>query len=186
METVFCILAGGKSSRFKRDKRMAKLNGKPLIELIYNKLSKFSNSIVISARKGDYISLSGAKVIEDRKSFAGPLCGMFDVIKNIKADRYLFFAADMPFITETMIEKLIYEEPFSISLFECGGRIKPLPIAIPGDIKIDNIECENRRILYLLELFSYRIFKLDSRDCREFFNINTQEELELASKLNLE
>ncbi len=183
MKTVFCILAGGRSRRFKKDKRLAKLNGKPLIEVVYDKLSKFSENIVISAKKDDYISMNGATIVEDRKPFTGPLCGMFQVMKSIEADRYLFFAADMPFITEAMIETLIKEESNTVLLFKCGGKIKPLPIAI-GNIKIDGIECENRRILHLTELFKYKALDWHSLDCREFFNINTQEELELAELLN--
>jgi len=186
METVFCILAGGRSSRFQKDKRMAKLNGKPMIEVVYDKLSKFSDKIVISAKKNDYISLDGSIIVEDRKPFAGPLCGMFEVIKNIKADRYLFFAADMPFITEAMIETLIKEEFDAILLFECDKKIKPLPIAIRGGIDINGVDCENRRILYLIERFRYKILNIESSDCREFFNINTQEELEVAERLNRE
>ncbi len=186
MKTVFCILAGGKSSRFKKDKRIAKLNGKPLIEVIYDKLSKFSDNIVISAKIDDTISINGATIIEDSKPFAGPLCGMFEVMNNIEADRYLFFAADMPFITEAMIETLVKEESEAILLFECGGRIRPLPIAIRGDIDISGVECENKRILYLLELYQYKVLKIESAECREFFNINTQEELALAERLNRE
>jgi len=187
MDILFCILAGGKSSRFKRDKRLAKLFGKPLIEIVYEELSKFSDNIVVSAKQGDNIDLLDAKLIEDSQSFAGPVCGMLDVMREIEASRYLFFAADMPFITDNMVGRLIETSACGkIALFKCHDKLMPLPIAIPRSVKNGKFDCKNKRILFLIENFEHVIIELESSECGHFFNINTQEDLIVAEDMSFE
>ncbi len=182
METVFCILAGGKSSRFKEDKRRATLNNKTLLEIIHERLRKFSGQIVLSVRKTDDMTLEGTTIVHDNLDFAGPVCGIVDVIKSVSASRYLFFAADMPFITENMVNLLLKNCDDKIALFTCRGKLFPLPICIPKNIaiKIKN-HCANKRIVSLLDEFDYKTITLYSEDCHEFYNINTQDDLKEAA-----
>jgi len=182
METVLCILAGGKSSRFKEDKRWAKINGKPLIQIVLKKLKRFSDNVIISTRNKEVLSIENVRVIDDSESFGGPLCGIFEVVKRVQGDRFVFFAADMPFITNKMIKALMDEKEKPIVLFRCKGKIYPLPIAVDRrtlDLKSD---CKNRRIMSILDDTDYEVIDWDSQDCIEFFNINTQDDLLKASE----
>ncbi len=182
MKTVLCILAGGKSSRFKEDKRWAKINGKPLIRIVLEKLKRFSDNIVISSRSSEEIHMEGVTVVSDSESFGGPLCGIFEVVKKVQGDRYVFFAADMPFITDIMIRTLIDRSEKLVVMFQCRGKIYPLPIAISRHALDLNRDCKNRRIMSILDNADYEVIDYDSQDCIEFFNINTQDDLLKATE----
>ncbi len=177
METVLCILAGGRSSRFKEDKRWVEINGKPLLLVVLEKLRRFSNNIVVSSRSSDSIPIENVTVVKDSERFGGPLCGIFEVLKQVRGDRFIFFAADMPFVTDRMIKTLIDENERDVVLLRCKGKIYPLPISISRNALNLNSDCKNRRIMTILENTDYKVIDWDSQDCIEFFNINTQEDL---------
>ncbi len=177
METVLCILAGGKSSRFKEDKRWTKINGKPLIQIVLEKLRRFSNNIVISSRSSEKMPIENVKIIMDSESFGGPLCGIFEVMKQIEGDRFIFFAADMPFITEGMVKMLICNRKKKIAMFQCKGKIYPLPLAIDKCVLDLQSSCANKSIMSILDNADLEIIDCSSKNCIEFFNINTQYDL---------
>lgn len=182
METVLCVLAGGKSSRFKEDKRWAIVNGKPLIQIVIEKLEQFSDNIVISTRNSETVPIENVKIVEDSKVFGGPLCGIFEIMKRIKSDRFVFFAADMPFITEEMVRALIDDKGKEITVFQCKGKVYPLPIAIDKSVLDLKSDCANRSLMSILDNVDYNVINIDSKECVELFNINTQDDLLKAAE----
>ncbi len=177
METVLCILAGGRSSRFKEDKRWVEINGNPLLLVVLEKLRRFSDNIVISSKSSDSIPIENVTVVKDSENFGGPLCGIFEVVKQVRGDRFIFFAADMPFVTDEMVKMLICNRKKKITVFRCKGKIYPLPLAINKSVLDLQSSCINKSIMSILDNKDLEIIDWDSQDCNEFFNINTQEDL---------
>ncbi len=182
METVLCVLAGGKSSRFKEDKRWAKVDDKPLIQIVIEKLKQFSDNIVVSTRNSETVPIKNVKIVEDSKVFGGPLCGIFEVVKKIKGDRFIFFAADMPFITKKMVRALVDDKGKKITVFQCKGRVYSLPIAIDKSVLNLKSNCANRSLISILNNVDYKVINMYSKECVEFFNINTQDDLLKAAE----
>ena len=185
-DTVFCILAGGKSERFNTDKRFVKLKDKPLIDYILNTIKMFQKAkIVISTKKGEKLSIDDTISIEDKNPFEGPVCGIYRILNDIPSEKFIFFAADMPFISKEMIEKLIdciNSNCFSC-LFSSNDKLYPLPFAIKKEA-IDFFktnECKNRRIKELLFFRKPCIINWHKEE--NLFNINRQKDLSKAKEL---
>jgi molybdopterin-guanine dinucleotide biosynthesis protein A len=73
------ILAGGKSQRFGRRKAFLEINGKPMIQLVVEEMSKLSNDIVIScrsAREKLAKMFPQAKIVTDKYEKRGALTGL--------------------------------------------------------------------------------------------------------------
>lgn len=121
------ILAGGKSSRFGRDKVLETINGVTLIEILIRKLQKLNFKIYISGSREKY-GQWGLPVIEDENPYAGPLCALKSIWKKIRGDRILLLGADMPFVTEKKIEEMWQKSrEVDITLLKDQKGPSPLP-----------------------------------------------------------
>ncbi len=190
MDTAFCLLAGGKSSRFKKDKSQACLNGKRLIDYALELLSNYTKTVYLSCgydkNRGELAELNHPKIIKiyDTKPFLGPLCGIYNMLKSVKAEYYLFLGVDMPFITKNMVNTLLEQAENNIfaSIFECGGRITPLPLMVNNSAVefFKNRPCDNGSIKDLIRFKETK--KIILNDCDNLLNINTQEDLKKAQE----
>jgi molybdopterin-guanine dinucleotide biosynthesis protein A len=178
-DVTFCLLAGGKSSRFGSDKRLARLKGKTIVDHIIEKLSKFDGDIVISTYKSDSHGWH-FKIIEDENYFCGPVCGIEKVVKSVDSKNVIFLAADMPFVSCKMIEGLLLcINSSDVCFFKCGGVFYPLPFVIRRDAAFDYFKTNNCRDRSIKEFISYYASSgvIEWKRCDEFFNINKREDL---------
>ncbi|WP_022670974.1 molybdenum cofactor guanylyltransferase [Hippea alviniae] len=191
-DIIFCILAGGKSKRFEADKRFSYLGNKTLIEHTISTLKSFKSNIIISTRTGEKLKIKDTESIEDKEAFNGPLCGVYEVLKRFPLKNFVFLAADMPFITRKMIEKLIacINSGYFSCFFSSNDKIYPLPFAISHESIVFFKEkgCKNKKIKELL--FFKNPCTINWSNPENLFNINTQEDLEnaklLAKKVHLD
>lgn len=97
------ILAGGKSSRFGKNKALVELNGTPLIERVVHIMAKIFRNIIISSNTPHEYEYLGLPIYKDILVDLGPIGGIYTGLKVIKDDVGFFVACDMPFLNENLI-----------------------------------------------------------------------------------
>jgi molybdopterin-guanine dinucleotide biosynthesis protein A len=101
------ILAGGKSSRFGRNKALVEISGIRLIERIIRIMgSIFESLILVSNTPGEYEYLQ-IPIYEDLKKGLGPIGGIHTGLEVIKDNAGFFVACDMPFINKDLIRHIV-------------------------------------------------------------------------------
>jgi len=97
------LLAGGKSSRMKKDKAFLELDGKPLVEGSLSVLQTVFSEVLISSNKPDLYACYTLPIIKDETPGQGPLEGLLQGL-NAANNEWVFFAAcDMPFLNAGVI-----------------------------------------------------------------------------------
>ena len=180
------ILAGGKSSRYGRNKALVEINGVRLIERVIRVMEPlFERLIIITNTPQDYAYLK-LPMVEDLIKGLGPLGGLFTGLQTMSDDAGFFVACDMPFLSGELIRHMVeVMEDFDAVVPKVDWKIEALHAiytkhCIPA-IKalIDNKEYQvikffqSVRVRYLNE---EEILDFDP-EMRSFFNINRPEEL---------
>jgi len=102
------ILAGGRSSRLGRDKGLASLVDKTLVEHVWDRVEGLAEEIVVvvSSRKQQeaYSRILKGHVVADRGRCGGPLTGLRSGLKVIKAQRVAVIGCDMPFVSADLLD----------------------------------------------------------------------------------
>jgi molybdopterin-guanine dinucleotide biosynthesis protein A len=114
---VICglILAGGRSTRFGREKAMAELGGRPLLAWVADVLDPRAASLAVSAGAGsaaaDYAGGRGWAVLEDLASDPpGPLAGIAAGLRwaaGLGAEALCTVPCDTPFLPGDLVERLV-------------------------------------------------------------------------------
>lgn len=99
------ILIGGKSTRFGRDKVVAPVGDKLLIEHVIEVIEPLFENVLLIGHKRD--DLRGLPVIEDLRPGCGPLGGIYTALSAVKSQRIFVFAADMPNLNKQFISYMI-------------------------------------------------------------------------------
>lgn len=105
------LLAAGYSRRFKKDKLMMKLNGRPVIEHTLSAVSRCSFTEKLLIQRNDaYTALArnyGFRMIENHDAMFGQSASIHLGVKNAPSGSALmFFTADQPGISEQLIRRL--------------------------------------------------------------------------------
>ena len=117
------ILAGGRSSRFGRDKALVDFGGKPLIAHIVGKLRGLGDECIVSIGRDsaaeDYRRPlpNNTLVIQDTVDFQGPLAGFITALNECKSASCFLGACDMPFIEPKIVQYLFVESA------RCSGAV---------------------------------------------------------------
>ena len=193
------ILAGGMGSRMGyREKALIDFNGRPLIELIIERLEKVVDSIIISVRdraQGEILGATlsrGYRFAYDEHRNLGAISGILAGL-SICDDEYCFISAcDMPFINPDVV-RLLFEksknydaaiprwddgflEPLH-AVYRCEPMIHETKKAIEKGEKIILAPVFRMNVNYVPV---NEIRKLDP-DLRTFININTNEDIQKTS-----
>jgi len=104
------VLAGGRSSRFKRDKALILWEGKPLIVRQVDMLKGlFDEIIVVTGDDRRYEDLLDVIVVDDLIKGKGPLGGIHAGLSSSSNDYNLILPCDMPLLDERVISLLLDE-----------------------------------------------------------------------------
>ncbi len=104
------VLAGGRSSRFKRDKALILWEGKPLIVRQVDMLKGlFDEIIVVTGDDRRYEDLLDVIVVDDLIKGKGPLGGIHAGLSSSSNDYNLILPCDMPLLNEKVISLLLDE-----------------------------------------------------------------------------
>jgi len=129
------VLAGGKASRFGRDKLAEPLLGRPLLHHAVAAVQAVATDvIVVVAPEGTIDPPAGARVVHDARAFEGPLAGLAAGLAALDpaVDRLVVVAGDMPSLEPTVLARLLEAlgPSTEVALLELDGRALPLPMAL--------------------------------------------------------
>ncbi len=183
------VLAGGKSTRMKKDKAVLNYHGKPQTEYAYKFLSQYCEKVFLSNRseQKDSVGYQGLAQIHDLKQFSGigPLGGILSAMSNYPEAAWLVLACDLPYVGEETIQHLInFRDPQKIATaYQSSYNQLPEPLCAiyepHGFKKIlelfhQGIHCP-RKILIQSD-----VVLIESRDKVDLDNINHPGEYILA------
>lgn len=180
-EITAIILAGGKSSRMKRDKAFLRLGVKTIIEELTSRIkSRFSNLLIIANDSEKYLPL-GIKVVADIIPHQGPLGGIYTGLIESKTFHNFVFACDAPFVNLEVVDFMITKiNDSDVIVPQWRSRLEPLH-AIYSKNCIAAMEAQlekgDRKIINFL---SHATTCIVEQKAIEKFNING----ELFSNIN--
>ncbi len=121
------ILAGGKASRFGRDKAFVKIEGIPIIKRQIKILSKAFKKIIIVTNSPDKYRLKGVKIIQDIIPDKGPLGGLYSGLRASDSIYNFVVACDMPFLNERLVKYMIKNiKNFDVFIPKIDNKLHPL------------------------------------------------------------
>ncbi|MDR3295821.1 MAG: molybdenum cofactor guanylyltransferase [Clostridiales Family XIII bacterium] len=102
------ILSGGRSSRMGVNKAMLELNGKPLIEIMLDKVLAFDEILVSTNTMDEYAYLEerGVRLVKDIIPHQGPLSGIHAGLSCADAECAAVLPCDMPLVPAALVRYL--------------------------------------------------------------------------------
>ncbi|MDR1987121.1 MAG: molybdenum cofactor guanylyltransferase [Treponema sp.] len=182
------ILAGGRGTRIGYDKKKLELGGETIITRLITKLHLLFSEVLVSSNEP--FAHDQVVVLQDELG-AGPLAGIYQGLTYCRSEYLYVVACDMPFISLAYIQYMQevirkkpvdacvtrrddgFYEPFNA--FFNKSCLKPMYEALVGrTYKISSLL--DRLHLHIMD--ASRLNGFNQEDM--FFNINYQEDLELA------
>lgn len=190
MQITGLILAGGRSSRMNgHDKGLLKLNDKPMIDYVIQKLKPQVKQILISANRHieQYQQFGYEVLLDDYDDFRGPLAGMLRGLSHSKSEYLLTVPCDGPLLPADLVRRMLY--------FARENHVRAV-IAFDGKYRQPTYNLVHRELLpamsQSLEQNEHKLGKwlmdngaleLDFSDQKSaFININTLADLNLLAK----
>lgn len=129
------VLAGGRSSRFGRDKLAEPIEGRALLDHAIRAVQAVASEVVVVAAPGAEPSVpEGVRVARDPVAFEGPLAGLVAGLADLDpaVERVIVVAGDMPTIVPAVLSRLLeaLEAPEEAATLEVDGQSVPLPLAV--------------------------------------------------------
>ncbi len=182
-EITAIILAGGKSTRMKKEKGLMLFGKKTLVEHVIDAIKKITNNIFIITQNPGYGKF-GYPCYADVFQNKGALGGIYSGLTYSTTQKNLIVGCDMPFLSEKLLSELINETgEEDILLSEHKGKAEPL-FSIYDKNCITHIrlliEQNQLKITMALAGLKTRVISFDKEDWfkgNEFTNINSIEEL---------
>ncbi|AEH44171.1 formate dehydrogenase accessory protein FdhD [Thermodesulfatator indicus DSM 15286] len=186
--TIGLILAGGEARRFGGGKCQAILQGKPLIQWVYESIKPFTFEIWLSVKKQEDFGLTFTKVIKDPFPGAGPAVALRETLKHVANNKVLLVTScDQPLIQKKLLKGLVsFFDPhqYEIAVFiDEKGKILPFPGLYKASLKNKKVNAlrdflKNTKALIIKpELWR----KWDPKGL-SFYNINYRKDLERLEK----
>ncbi len=195
MEITSIILAGGKNLRLGRSKALELVNGKSLIERVFERLKPLSDEILVvtSPEQFDLPGDYRAKMTEDIYPGKGPIGGLYTGLMASKSLINIVVACDMPFLNTGLLEYMVGlagDYDAVVPRLE-NGMIEPLH-SIYSRSCLSYIEKQmgNSRLSIHAFLDKARVRYVERTESGKldpqylsFFNINDQSDLDRAIEL---
>jgi molybdopterin-guanine dinucleotide biosynthesis protein A len=196
LDTSCIILAGGKSLRLGYDKVLEKVGNRSLLEQVISRIDSLSRKIIIvTAEERTFPKLashSKLKIVPDIFPGKGSLGGIYTGLVTSDSFYNLVIAVDMPFLNQPLLRYMIeVSDGFDFVLPRVNNLFEPLHAVYSKNCiaPIEFILKQGRKVI--IELFNFVKVRYVEADEVErfdpqhlsFFNINTEEDLELARKI---
>lgn len=157
------VLAGGRSSRFGRDKLAEPIAGRPMLDHVIERLRAVTSEIVVVAAAGAMPDIaSDVGLVHDDAPFEGPLAGLAVGLRAVDpgVERVIVVGGDMPTIVPAVLDRLVASlEKREAAVLADDERERPLPLAVrrsaatqAADRLLDDGERRLRALLERLDL----------------------------------
>ncbi len=128
------VLAGGRSSRFGRDKLVEPWAGRPLLEHAISSVQALADEVIVVVAPDESRSApAGTILVSDPTSFEGPLVGLVTGLRRATRPVALVVGGDMPTLVPSVLALLVdrLDDPaVDAVLLDQDGRARPLPGAV--------------------------------------------------------
>ena len=185
-EVTGLILAGGKSSRFGKNKALVEVGGVRLIERVIKVMGSVFKQVIIITNTPDEYAYLKLPMIEDLIKGLGPLGGLYTGLESISNETGFFVACDMPFLSEPLIRHIVeFRNEFDVILPKIDWKIEALhglynKRCLPAIREL--IDSQQYQVIRFFP--KMRVKYLDEAEIRKydpelktFFNINEPREL---------
>ena len=194
-KTIIVILAGGQSRRFGGGyKTLYTFNKISILDRIIQNFNKLEVEIVLNANSNeDQFLKTGLYLIKDElENFQGPLAGICSsmkwVLENRKNIEWIFTSpSDTPFLNKNLVNKFLstdYNNKTNIIIAKSSNKTHPVigfwHISLIKSLE-EFLAKDDRKIMHWVEGQNYEILNFENKN--NFFNINTQADLEEAIKI---
>ncbi len=131
------VLAGGRSSRFGRNKLAERIDGRTLLDSAIDGVTPASTEILVIAAPDAAPDLpAGARLVHDPVAFEGPLAGVAAGLRAARESIVLVVGGDMPTLVGAVMASMLAaldERRVEAAVLEHEGVPRPLPIALRRD-----------------------------------------------------
>ena len=104
---TIAIQAGGKSSRMGTDKSFVPFQGRPMIEVVRERVEGLGDEIILVTNKPDQYAHLGLPMFGDDYPDTGPLGGIYTAVRHARNEHTLVVACDMPWLNRPLLEYMI-------------------------------------------------------------------------------
>lgn len=180
------ILAGGLGTRIGGNKGLQPLHGKALIGWVLDAIRQDSAEVFINANdaKAGYAHFN-CKVVEDlAPGLPGPLAGLESALNHASFDYVLTVPCDTPFLPSNLIPRLfevLKSDQSEAAVVRVDGHRQPT-IALYKKSVLSKLQLYlgsgKRKVNDWLDILQFSEVEFDH--VNNFFNINSQEDLERA------
>ena len=189
------VLAGGRSSRFGRDKLAEPLAGRTLLDHAIAAVRPLARETIVVGRPGATPRVpDGTIMVHDPSAFEGPLIGLLTGLRGATQPVALVVGGDMPTLVPSVLEALIarLDDPtIDAVVLEDDGRDRPLPSAVRTALAMSAAErlvaAGERRLGALFEALATAVideptWRMFDPDGRTLCDIDAPADLLQASK----
>jgi len=138
------ILAGGRSSRFGRDKLAEPIDGRTMLDHVVDRVRDVATDVVVVAAAGASIDLpSDVEVVHDDRSFEGPLAGLGVGLRAVDpgVERVIVVGGDMPTVVPAVLARLVAAlDRREAAMLADDTRERPLPMALRRSVASPSVD----------------------------------------------
>lgn len=178
------IMCSGEGKRFGKNKLLEKIDGIPMVEILFKKMKSFPFDKVYAVYKDneilDIINKYDIIPLKNDKYFLGQSESIKKGVENIKNGAIMFFTGDMPFLKEDTVMEIIagFYENGDITVPRINNH-NSSPVIFPERYRDEllnlNGDAGGRSIVKKSKCVKY----IDFSDEKEFMDIDTKEDLNI-------
>jgi molybdopterin-guanine dinucleotide biosynthesis protein A len=121
------VLAGGRSSRFGRDKALLELHGETLLARAVRILSTVADEVLVLGPPERAAQAPGVRVIPDERPGDGPLPALATALREMRGERMIAIATDMPLLNPALLRHVLDRSAgYDVAVPRVGGRTQQL------------------------------------------------------------
>lgn len=189
------LVAGGKSRRMGRDKRLLELGGQTLLQRSLSVLQSLFDEVLIAlAEPLPQLTGQGYRVVMDRIPNCATLGGLYTGLSSASHPRIFAVGCDMPFLNPAVIRRLAERgAQVDVAMPTLATGLQPMH-AVYSKACLPHLErmakAQELKVQGLSEVPDLTVRLVSEKDFLDvdpqllsFFNINTPADLEFARKL---
>ena len=101
------ILAGGQSRRMGFNKALLKVGGRPLIQILSDRMCRLTDRVLISSNDPESYRFLDIPVVPDRFTGHGPLAGLHATMLYQNTSLYVLLACDLPNLPISLLQRML-------------------------------------------------------------------------------